>query len=157
MTENLQPQREAVLVAARAWLGTPYHHQARIRGAGVDCAMLLAEVYREAGVIGPIDPRPYPPDWHLHRSTERYLGWLARYGAEVPAPQPGDVAVFRVGRCFSHGAIVEAWPQLIHAVHGIGCVRGDATQGRLAGKAVRFFTLWPAGRVTPAVEIEVTA
>lgn len=137
------PQRAAVVAAARSWLGTPYHHQGRVKGAGVDCAMLLAEVYCEAGLIGRIDPRPYPPDWHMHRSEERYLGWLARYGAPVDRPLPGDAAAFRFGRCFSHGAIVEAWPRVIHALHGVGCLCGDATQGRLAGREVRFFTLWP--------------
>jgi hypothetical protein len=30
--------------AARSWLGTPYQHQARCKGAGVDCAGLIVGV-----------------------------------------------------------------------------------------------------------------
>jgi cell wall-associated NlpC family hydrolase len=126
-----------------AWLATPYHHQACVKGAGVDCAMLLVAVYRAAGLIPAIDPRPYPPDWHLHRSAERYLGWLERYGRETATPSPGDVALFRFGRCFSHGAIVVAWPSLIHAYIGEGCVWGNAERAPLVGRPLRFFSLWP--------------
>lgn len=33
-------QRAAVAQEALAWLGTPYHHHARIKGVGVDCAQI---------------------------------------------------------------------------------------------------------------------
>jgi hypothetical protein len=29
--------REAIVAAARSWLGTPYHHQASLKGVGSDC------------------------------------------------------------------------------------------------------------------------
>ena len=54
----------------------------------------------------PFDPRPYPADWHLHRSEERYLGFIFDRCREVAEPQPGDVMVLRYGRCYSHGGIV---------------------------------------------------
>jgi hypothetical protein len=54
-------------------------------------------------------------------------------------PKPGDVAVFRYGRTYSHGAIVIAWPRLIHAYWQRGVVWGDATLYPLAGRPVRFF------------------
>jgi len=143
VTQEERARRDAVLAAAEGWLATPYHHQGRVRGAGVDCATLLIEVYRAAEIVPHIDPRPYPPDWHLHRSAERYLGWVLRYAREVAAPGPADVALFRFGRCFSHGAIVEDWPRLIHAYIGQGCVRADATKAPLVGRPVRFFSPWP--------------
>jgi cell wall-associated NlpC family hydrolase len=31
--------RAAVVAEARSWLGTPFHHQGRVKAAGVDCAM----------------------------------------------------------------------------------------------------------------------
>ena len=31
-----------VVATARAWIGTPYVHQASVRGAGCDCLGLLA-------------------------------------------------------------------------------------------------------------------
>jgi cell wall-associated NlpC family hydrolase len=133
-------QRLAVLEEARRWLRTPYHHMGRVRGGGTDCLMLLAEVYEAAGVIPHIDVQFYSPDWNLHRDAERYLEGLTRHATEIAGPpQIGDVAVFKFGRCFAHGAIVVAWPRLIHAWHNAGVVYADADQPPLSGRLVRFF------------------
>jgi len=120
--------RAAVVAEARGWIGTPYHHRANVRGAGVDCARLLIEVYAAAGVIEAFDPGDYPPDWHLHRSEERYVEVIGRFAAEIsPDPaqiRPADVLVWRYGRTFSHGGIVTGepgrapptgWPWIVHA------------------------------------------
>ncbi|HTJ64756.1 MAG TPA: hydrolase [Alphaproteobacteria bacterium] len=137
-------QRAAVVQEARGWLGTPYHHAAQIKGAGVDCAMLPAAVYRAAGLIPEIPIGHYPPDWHLHRETERYLDIVLSHAAEVPAPTgAGDFVLYRFGRAFAHGAIIVDWPAIIHAVIRVGVVLDDGASGRLAGRPRRFFTLWP--------------
>lgn len=134
--------RARVIAEAYTWLKTPYHHQGRIKGVGVDCAMLLCEVYEAVAVIPHIDPRPYPPDWHLHRDCERYLGWLEQYGRQVAEPQPGDVIVWRFGRCFSHGAILCEGGDIIHSYLRQG-VRLERRNAELfAGRAVKYFTLW---------------
>jgi len=49
---------DRVIAAARAWLGTPYHDQASLRGVGCDCLGLARGVWRE--VVGP-EPFPIPP------------------------------------------------------------------------------------------------
>lgn len=132
--------RSMVLAEAQTWLRTPYHHMGRIKGGGTDCLMLLAEVYRNAGVISHIDVPFYPPDWHLHRDAERYLEGLMHCAREVEnPPREGDVAVFKFGRCFSHGAVVVSWPRLIHAWWDAGVVCGAADQAPLTGRPVRFF------------------
>jgi NlpC/P60 family putative phage cell wall peptidase len=138
MNDDLR--RRAVIDEAESWIGTPFHHAARVKGAGVDCLMLLAEVYERAGVAAPIEPPFYVPDWHLHRDAERYEEGLLHYARPVEAPDAGDIALFRFGRTFSHGAIVVGWPRLIHAYWSIGVVWGDAGLYPLAGRAVRFFT-----------------
>jgi len=136
--------RSAAIAEAEAWLGTPYHHMARLKGVGCDCLTLLAEVYEAARVIAHIEILYYPPDWHLHRGIERYMEGLLDHAREIDRPGRGDVALFRFGRCFSHSTIVTEWPQLIHAWHAGGVMRGDATQPLLAGRAVRFFSPFPA-------------
>ncbi len=110
-------QRAAVVAAARSWIGTPYHHAADVKGVGVDCAMILVRVFCDLGLIEPFDPRPYTRDWMLHRDDERYLGFLFARTREVAEPNPGDVIVFRYGRCFSHGGIVTVQKPLtiVHA------------------------------------------
>jgi NlpC/P60 family putative phage cell wall peptidase len=134
--------RQDVVQEARSWLGTPYHHQGRVKGAGVDCAMLLIEVFRTCGLIPDIDPKPYPPDWHLHRDEERYLGWVKRYARPVDVPQPGDIALFQFGRCVSHGAIVDEWPAVVHSYLRDGCILADATEAPLAGRLRGFYSIF---------------
>lgn len=106
MTDDENAQRAAVVGEARSWIGTPYHNCADIRGVGVDCGMLLVRVFVDTGLCAPFDPRPYPVDWHLHRSEERYLGFIFDRTREVDGVQLGDVMVLRYGRCYSHGGIV---------------------------------------------------
>lgn len=45
--------RQNIVTAARAWLGTPYHHQARLKGVGVDCVGLVICVARELSLVAP--------------------------------------------------------------------------------------------------------
>jgi cell wall-associated NlpC family hydrolase len=119
----MDPEKRAEVVAeALTWLRTPYHHQGRIKGAGVDCAMIMTAVYHAVGLIPDIDPRPYPNDWHMHRDAERYLGWVEQYCVPTETPLPGDIATFQYGRCVSHGAIVIEWPIVLHAYMSQGMV-----------------------------------
>ena len=134
------PRRAAVVDEAITWLRTPYHHMGRVKGAGTDCLMLLAEVYEACGVVPHVEVAFYPPDWNLHRDAERYLEGLLLYAREIAGlPRPGDVALWRFGRCFAHGAIVIQWPRVIHAWVNAGVVYADGDQGKLAGRPVRFF------------------
>lgn len=43
--------RAAVAGEARRWLGTPYQHQARLLGVGVDCVGLVVAAGEGAGVL----------------------------------------------------------------------------------------------------------
>ena len=141
-------QRAAVVAEARSWIGTPYHNCADIKGVGVDCGMLLVRVFVDLNLCPPFDPRPYPVDWHLHRSEERYLGFIFDRGAETAQPQPGDVMVFRYGRCYSHGGIVIAAEPLriVHAYYQARMVIEDEVlrNAVLADPArkPRFFSVW---------------
>ncbi len=107
--------RDRIVTEAYDWLGTPYHHAADVKGVGVDCAMLLVRVFVDLGHAPAFDPRPYPCDWMLHRSEERFLGWVERFADRIEAPEPGDVALFTFGRCVSHGGIVCEPHYMIHA------------------------------------------
>jgi cell wall-associated NlpC family hydrolase len=134
--------RQDIIDAAKSWIGTPYHHRAQIKGAGVDCAQILVAVYSEAGFIEPFDTGGYPTDWMLHRSDEVYLNTICKYAHAVDIPLPGDIALFRFGRCVSHSAIVIAWPIVIHAYAQEECVcYGDGMSGFLKGRLAGFYSL----------------
>lgn len=146
--ENLQ--RQLVVKEAQEWLRTPYHHGGRIWGlqGGVDCAMVLAEVYHAAGVIPEIPVLEYSPRWHLHRSAELYLEWVLKYAHKIPGPpQPGDLVMYRFGRTYSHGAIVVAWPMIIHAMLDRMVEWGHGLQVSSRGrrpKGMAFYSAWGA-------------
>ncbi|MBT9165863.1 MAG: hypothetical protein DDT25_00525 [Chloroflexi bacterium] len=129
-----------IVLEAKSWVGTPYHPGGRIKGVGVDCAMLLAEVYERAGVVPRIDPGTYPPDFGQHRGEERFKHWLEKHGTLVEDPMPGDVALFRFGRCYSHGAIMIGGGQLVHAVLRDGMVSiGQIDSSDLSDRPVLFY------------------
>jgi cell wall-associated NlpC family hydrolase len=78
--------------------------------------MVMIEVYKACGLIpATVDPRPYTHDWHMHRSEENYLAGVMDLADRVEEPQPGDIALFKFGRCVSHGGIVIKWPVIVHA------------------------------------------
>jgi NlpC/P60 family putative phage cell wall peptidase len=146
MSDLQTQQRAAVVAEARSWVGTPYHNCADIKAVGCDCGMLLVRVFCDLKLCPPFDPRPYPPDWHLHRSEERYLGFVFDRTHEVERPQPGDVVVFKLGRCYSHGGIVvETDPlAIVHAYAPSRRVVEDrlAQCAALASRQPRFFSYW---------------
>lgn len=139
-------ERAAVVKEARTWIKTPWIHMAAIKGAGVDCAMLLACVYIETGLVEPFDPRPYPPDWYLHRSGERFLSILLARSHQVPKPALGDVVMLRVGRAFAHGGIVSRVEPLtiVHSFRPVGSVVEEevARNGLLNLDEALFASFW---------------
>ncbi len=154
MTILESAQRQAVIEVAESWIGTPFHHQGRVKGrrGGVDCAMLLLEVFLAAGVIkggtgvSPAIPN-YSQQWHLHRAEEGYLEMVRTLGGrEITTPLHGDIAVWKIGRAYSHGAIVLLWPCIIHAAAApVGaCVLDNALSSalNLDRYPVKFFSAW---------------
>ena len=117
------------LTAARGWLGTPYRHQASLRGQGADCLGLMRGVWRELFGSEPESPPPYRPDWAEVEAEETLLRAARRWLREIPidAARPGDVLLFRMApgcpakHCaiMSEGALSEGGePRMIHAYWG---------------------------------------
>ena len=108
--------REKIVEEAKSWLGTNWHHEARVKGGGVDCGMLLLEVFKNAGIIPYIKPTHYGPDFMCHRDEEWFLDIVKQYADEVQEdPLPGDVIIYKIGRLFCHGMIIIDYPMAIHA------------------------------------------
>jgi len=114
---------EAIIAAARGWIGTPYLHQASLKGVGCDCLGLLRGVWRE--VIGdePEHPGPYSPYWAEAGREDRLAEAARRHLTEVPVTEarPGDVLLFRwrTGLPAKHLGIVSTPDTIIHAHDGI--------------------------------------
>jgi cell wall-associated NlpC family hydrolase len=91
--------REQIVAAARRWLGTPFHHQGRLKGVGVDCAGVIVEVARELK-IGDVDVQGYG-----HRPDSRELEQLCRdHMTLIPFDQskPGDVLLIMIDSAPQH-------------------------------------------------------
>jgi NlpC/P60 family putative phage cell wall peptidase len=87
-----------VVRTARGWIGTPYVHQASVKGVGCDCLGLLRGVWRELRGTEP-EPMPnYSPDWAEATGAETLYMALARILRPVALQDivPGDVALFRM-------------------------------------------------------------
>jgi len=117
---------ERVLTIARQWLGTPYRHQASLRGVGCDCLGLIRGVWRGLHGEEPEVPPPYRPDWAELGGRELLLEALDRWLIPLDLSQasPGDVLVFRMapGAIAKHCAILSAPDRMIHAYWGRACV-----------------------------------
>jgi NlpC/P60 family putative phage cell wall peptidase len=88
--------RAAGVAEARGWIGTPYVHQASVRGAGADCLGLVRGVWRAVRGEEPETPPPYTPDWGESGGREVLMAAALRWLVPVDAPQPGDVILFRM-------------------------------------------------------------
>lgn len=141
-------ERAAVVAEARSWVGTPYGEGAKVKGAGIDCGQFLIQVYARAGLIEDFDTGYYSPQHHLHSTEERYLSFVMERAREIPGPPgPGDMVMFKFGKVFSHGAIVIAWPKIVHALRLDGTTLDNVERcvfGRrgLANLPRKYFTLW---------------
>ena len=89
-----------IVEAARGWIGTPYQHQASVKGAGCDCLGLLRGVWRELQGAEPEIAPPYGPDWAEGSGAETLRDALARHLAPVALAciAPGDAVLFRMAR-----------------------------------------------------------
>lgn len=119
-----------VVEAARGWIGTPYRHQASVRGVGADCLGLVRGLWRE--VVGPEPecPPPYTRDWSEPQGDERLWRAALRHLCPVPADAPwqaGHVLLFRMraDAVAKHlGVLSDAGgcPAFVHAYSGRGVI-----------------------------------
>ncbi len=120
-------QAQKIVAEARAWIGTPYRHQASLKGIGCDCLGLLRGVWRAVLGSEPEAPPPYPPGWAETAAGEDPLVAAARrhllpVSEPLPSYRPlaGDVLLFafRVHLPAKHCAIATAPEAMVHAHDG---------------------------------------
>jgi NlpC/P60 family putative phage cell wall peptidase len=114
--------RAAIVAEARAWIGTPYRHQASLKGVGCDCLGLIRGVWRAVVGSEPERPPPYTPDWAEARGRETLAEVAARHLIPITSDTfgPGDVLLFRwrAGMPAKHAAIVTTDGKMVHAHDG---------------------------------------
>ena len=101
-----------VVRVARTWLCTPYHHQGRVKGAGVDCAGLLVGVAKELG-LSDFDVTGYsgrPNGDSLTRVCQEQMTLIT-----LEQLTPGDVLLFKFEAHAGHLGIFIGDNTLIHS------------------------------------------
>lgn len=124
-----------VVDVARTWIGTPYVHQASVRGAGADCLGLIRGVWRTVVGSEPLDLPPYTPDWSepqgdevMWREAQKHLSSVDETGF-----LPGRIILLRMrdGAIAKHLGIIAHGgpaPSFIHAYSGHGVVESPLSR-----------------------------
>jgi len=124
--------RQAIVAETRSWIGTPYRHQASLKGVGCDCLGLVRGVWRAVIGVEPERVPAYAPDWAeasggeaLAQAAARHL-IAVRLDPSLASPAsgggwgPGDVLLFRwrANLPAKHAAIVMSESTMVHAHDG---------------------------------------
>lgn len=111
--------RAQIVAEAKSWLGTPYQHQASLKGRGCDCLGLVRGVWTALYGAEPEVPPAYSQSWAEAGGRETLAAAAARHMHPVPldAVQPGDVLLFRWRAHLpaKHAAILSSNELMIHA------------------------------------------
>jgi NlpC/P60 family putative phage cell wall peptidase len=126
---------DIIVAEARRWIGTPYLHQASVRGAGTDCLGLLRGVWRAVLGTEPEVMPAYTHDWAeasgrevLRAAADRWL-----HATELADHVAGEVLLFRMreGAIAKHVGI-SAWsgnvPTFVHAYTGHGVIESALSE-----------------------------
>ena len=124
--------REQTVAIARRFIGTPYHHQARLEGHGVDCVGLVICVARELRIV--------PADWDVTGYSRipdgaALMRHLRERLAEVDQVemQPGDVVCVAFDKWPQHVGIVGDY---VHG--GLSMIHADMIRGRVLETRLMF-------------------
>lgn len=133
-----------IVTLARDWLGTPYLHQASVKGVGCDCLGLLRGIWREVYGHEPQAVPAYTADWSEPQGQELLFGAAERHMQRVSSDAllTGQILLFRMrdGAVAKHIGIVSVagdLPQFIHAYAGHGVVQSplsDPWRRRIAAR-----------------------
>ncbi len=114
----MQTMGERVVVCARGFLGTRFHHQGRLKRTqshlgGIDCLGLLVEVARELDLRG-MDGGPLAAldrtDYGHYPDTAALVLGLGRalMPVDKASLRPGDIALFTIEGQAQHMGIISA-------------------------------------------------
>ncbi|MEJ6398046.1 NlpC/P60 family protein [Yoonia sp. 208BN28-4] len=116
-----------IVQTARGWIGTPYLHQASVKGAGCDCLGLIRGIWRDIHGHEPEQVPHYTADWSEPQGDEVLWRAALRHCVDVSSSPmtPGNILLFRMRdtAVAKHLGIVSdigPSPTFIHAYTGHG-------------------------------------
>ncbi|MBL4595462.1 MAG: C40 family peptidase [Robiginitomaculum sp.] len=127
-----------VVGQALSWVGTPYRHQASVKGVGCDCLGLVRGIWRELYGFEPAPLPIYSPNWAERGQAELLFDAAQKYLTPSIRPTAGSVILFRMTAesPVKHCGIMINNSEFIHAYWSRKVCRsayGRWWQKRLAG------------------------
>ena len=111
-------ENERMIAAARACLGTPFHHQGRAPGVGLDCIGLVIVALRAVGIT--VRDRA---DYGRRPDGKSLVAALQEHGAkQVAEINAGDILLFRYDGQPQHVALATGADTMIHSFAPAGKV-----------------------------------
>ncbi|MEM8799699.1 MAG: hypothetical protein AAGF15_06435 [Pseudomonadota bacterium] len=129
---NSLSKRGAIIAAARSLVGTPFRHQGRVPGRGLDCVGLLIVCARQTGISN-YDFRAYHRT-PSHGALEKHMSDAGLLAIDESEPMlPAQIALMRFHGAPQHLALLSTiadFPNrsasatlgMIHAWQGAGSV-----------------------------------
>lgn len=128
---------DALEAAALSWRGTPFCEGSAVKGGGVSCSYLMAELLFEAELTPRIAVPSGPSNWRgqsrsLIEEWVEQSGLFVRIGGEAIGAelarlaQPADLLGFRVVNAIHHLMAQLRGGRVVHAIHGHGVVIAPA-------------------------------
>lgn len=150
-----QTFRAAIVKEARSWIGTNYHLGAGVKGAGVDCALLILRAYQHCGIVPPDEEaHRLSQDWWNHTTEEHYKLRVVRHCVKtveavtyktMSGARPGDIVLLKTtgSKLANHGGIVlEKWPLIVHAIAPRVCVTDASKDFLWQFRTVEVYSPW---------------
>lgn len=133
-------RQELLRQVATSWKGTPFVPHASVKGAGVDCVHLAAQIYVESGHLDTYQFASYTMDGGHHNALSQVTAWLDASPRFIKGVYPvlaGDLICFRIGKVIHHVGIAVSERNFVHVTRGgvVSLARIDDTTWlkRLAG------------------------
>lgn len=133
-----------------SWLGTPHRHKWHKKGRGADCALFIAGVLMEIGVLAELRVPEYPPDWFSNSKTEVIKNAFADhselamesgfflievYGNKMRGDILGFSTLPAIGTTNHTGIYIPEDRAFVHCVRGRGVCRmvwGDSWEEKIS-------------------------
>ena len=114
--------KERLNAIAKSFLGTPHVNGGNIKGAGLDCCTLPAQIFQELDHKAFEILFGYSGDWYCKKDCdELLLPYLEKYCDRVDELQPGDVISYRWARAqYAHLAVYLGDNKLVHCQARVG-------------------------------------
>lgn len=134
LARQLTIRKAAVILEARHWLGTPWRHQASVKGVGCDCAGLVRGVGNALGLMDCREGSQQAAEFEGYgrlpeprRMVKALNMFMDR--KEIAYASEGDVLLMRFDSDPQHLAILTGDGTIVHALQRIGRV----VEHRLSG------------------------